>query len=148
MFDLTASSTKSLSSSPTGTPSTKPIVYHTVDLQTQRGDSWETQASAYMSEQRKIKRLDAAAVGAQTGPRIVLPRHGPIAWHGAFAQAVRRRSAGRPRGGLLPRQRGGGAAVTWLPTPGWSVELGAAIAGIARFIIPRAIPPPISRPVR
>jgi len=99
------------------------VVYHTVDLQTQRGDSWETQASAYLSEQRKIKRLDAAAVGAQTGPRIVLDT----------GQSPGTGLSLRPYvGGVLVAleedyylgSAAAGAAMTWLPTPGWSVELG------------------------
>lgn len=99
------------------------IVFHTVDLQTQRGDSWETQASAYTSEQRKIKRLDAAAVGVQTGPRIVLDA----------GQSPGTGLSVRPYvGGLLVALEEdyylgsgmAGAAITWLPTPGWSVELG------------------------
>jgi hypothetical protein len=99
------------------------IVYHTLDLQTQRGDTWETQVSAYLSEQRKIKRLDAAAIGAQTGPRIVLdPGRSP-----GTGLSV------RPYvGGLLVALEEdyylgsavAGGAVTWLPAPGWSVELG------------------------
>jgi len=99
------------------------IVYHTLDLQTQRGDTWETQASAYLSEQRKIKRLDAAAISAQTGPRIVLdPGHSP----GTGLSL-------RPYvGGLLVALEDdyylgsatAGGALTWLPAPGWSVELG------------------------
>ena len=83
------------------------IVFQTVDLQTQRGDSWETQASAYASEQLKIKRLDVAAVGFQTGHAST--RHRPVTWHAAFAQALHRRIAGCPRGGILPWQRYGGS---------------------------------------
>jgi tetratricopeptide (TPR) repeat protein len=99
------------------------IVFHTLDLQTQRGDTWETQASAYLSEQRKIKRLDAAAISAQTGPRIVLdPGRAP----GTGLSL-------RPYvGGLLVALEDdyylgsltAGGAMTWLPAPGWSVEFG------------------------
>jgi hypothetical protein len=99
------------------------VVYHSQDLQIQRGDTWETQASAYFSEQRKIKRLDAAAIAAQTGPRIVLdPGRSP-----GTGLSV------RPYvGGLLVALEDDyylgsamlGSAVTWLPAPGWSVELG------------------------
>jgi hypothetical protein len=99
------------------------IVVHTLDLQTQRGDTWETQASAYLSEQRKIKRLDVAAVGAQTGPRIVLDT-GQLPGTGLSV---------RPYiGGLLVALEDeyylgsglAGGAVTWLPAPGWGVEFG------------------------
>jgi len=102
---------------------TQAIVSHTLDLQTQRGDTWETQASAYLSEQRKIKRLDAAAVAVQTGPRIVVdPGQSP----GTGLSL-------RPYvGGLLVALEEEdylgsatvGSAVTWLPAPGWSLELG------------------------
>src|SRR5262245_58373175 len=99
------------------------IVYHTLDLQTQRGDTWETQASAYLSEQRKIKRLDAAAISAQTGPRIVLD---PGSAPGTGLSL-------RPYvGGLLVALEDdyylgtltAGGALTWLPAPGWSGECG------------------------
>jgi hypothetical protein len=102
---------------------TQGIVYHTVDLQTQRGDTWETQASAYWSEQGKIKRLNVAAVGAQTGPRIVLDT-GQLPGTGLSV---------RPYiGGLLVALEDeyylgsglAGGAITWLPAPGWGVELG------------------------
>jgi tetratricopeptide (TPR) repeat protein len=99
------------------------IVFQTVDLQTQRGDSWETQASAYASEQLKIKRLDVAAVGLQTGPRIVLDT----------GQSPGTGLSLRPYigGSLVALEEEyylgsgmAGAAITWLPAPGWSVELG------------------------
>jgi len=99
------------------------IVVHTVDLQTQRGDTWETQASAYLSEQHKFKRLDVAALGAQTGPRIVLDS-GQLPGTGLSV---------RPYiGGLLVALEHeyylgsalAGGAITWLPAPGWGVELG------------------------
>jgi len=99
------------------------IVFQTVDLQTQRGDSWETQASAYASEQLKIKRLDVAAVGLQTGPRIVLDT----------GQSPGTGLSLRPYigGSLVALEQEyylgsgmAGAAITWLPAPGWSVELG------------------------
>ena len=99
------------------------IVFHTQDLQTQRGDSWETHASAYTSEQLKIKRLNAAAVGLQTGPRIVLDT----------GQSPGTGLSVRPYiGGLLVALEEeyylgsgmAGSAITWLPAPGWNVELG------------------------
>lgn len=99
------------------------IVVHTLDLQTQRGDAWETQASAYLSEQRKIKRLDVAAIAAQTGPRIVLDS-GQLPGTGLSV---------RPYiGGLLVGLEDqyylgsglAGGAITWLPAPGWGVEFG------------------------
>ena len=98
-----------------------------------------------MSEQRKIKRLDAAAVGSQTGPRIVLDT-GQSPGTGL--------SSGRYVGGVLVAleedyylgSAAAGAAITWLPTPGWSVELGGD-RGHRTFHNTEAIPPPISRPV-
>jgi hypothetical protein len=99
------------------------IVYHTLDLKTQRGDTWETQASAYLSEQRKIKRLDAAAITAQTGPRIVLdPGQSP-----GTGLSLRPYVAGL----LVALEEdyylgsaAAGGALTWLPAPGWSLEVG------------------------
>jgi hypothetical protein len=99
------------------------IVFHTQDLQTQRGDSWETQASAYTSKQLKITRLNAAAVGAQTGPRIVLDT----------GQSPGTGLSVRPYiGGLLVALEEeyylgsgmAGGAITWLPAAGWAMELG------------------------
>ena len=43
------------------------IVFQTVDLQTQRGDSWETQASAYASEQLKISAWTLPPLGSRPG---------------------------------------------------------------------------------
>jgi tetratricopeptide (TPR) repeat protein len=102
------------------------IAFHTLDLQTQRGDTWETQASAYTAEQFKIRRLDVNAVGVQTGPRIVLdPGQSP-----GTGLSV------RPYvGGLLVTLEEefylgsglAGGAFTWLPAPGWRVELGGDV---------------------
>ena len=99
------------------------IAYHSLDLQTQRGDTWETLASAYTAEQLKIRRLDATAVGVQTGPRIVVDS----------GQSPGTGLSVRPYvGGLLVALEEeyylgsgmAGGAVTWLPSPGWRVEVG------------------------
>jgi tetratricopeptide (TPR) repeat protein len=97
------------------------IVRNVIDFGNQRGDAWESSVAGYLTRHKRFGRLDTALLDFQTGPRLaVLPDH-------VYGLSY------RPYVGLTGINLGGfnylsqqtyGNALNYIPTPGWSFEIG------------------------
>ena len=98
------------------------VVRNTIDFGNQRGDAWESTIGAYLTQHRDFTRLNTALIDIQTGPRFALFPEKLQGW------------SWRPYVGATGINLGGsnylaagtaGSALTWMPAPGWQMELGS-----------------------
>ncbi len=95
---------------------------HVYDFENQRGDSWETNATAYYAKQFHVRRYDLGVAQVDTGPRLTISNAAGLSFR-PYATAAFLPLGGRP----YLASPGAGASVRWLDLNGAMIEPGLEI---------------------